>query len=180
MNIHTGDISYHCALCGKGFISRNHQKRSMKSHDMDDSYPCACCVEEIYINHPRRHINSHTRKFHITVLFNIPKHGWQGMIISFVCKYCQKYSALVMSSADKHQGIPCYTKCATNNCFLLVETGKITVVCCNLESSKGTVVDRNLDRPKLLLWTVTLGPSEFFFGDRHFEQSKITVGDRYF
>ena len=50
---------------------------------MDDPYPFALCVEEIYINPHKRHINSHTGKFHITVLFNIQKHGWQGMISFF-------------------------------------------------------------------------------------------------
>ena len=112
MKSHSGENHYRCALCGEDLISGNHIKRHIKMHTLENPWhcnlcdlkrqmiihemvnPCALCVEEIYINHPKRYIYSHTGKFHITVLFNIQK--------NMIGNYFHKYSVLVMSSADKH------------------------------------------------------------------------------
>ena len=83
----TKDNSYKCALCGEGFISRNHLKRRMKGHAMDNPYPCALCVEKfISINHQNRCHISHTGKLHITVLFNIQEDGWIIFLVELLAK----------------------------------------------------------------------------------------------
>ena len=110
-------ISYHCTLCGKGFISRNHLKGHMKIHEIDDPYLFALCVKEIYINHPKWHINSHTGQFHknITVLFNIQNLFVKGWLVLLV---------QLLSQIFHFGNVISNTKCATHNCLLLVETGK--------------------------------------------------------
>ena len=85
MMIHTKENSYKCAMCGKGFISRNHLKRHMKGHAMNNPYPCAQCVEK-FINQQKRHINSHTGKFHSIVLFIIQERGWIIFLVQLLPK----------------------------------------------------------------------------------------------
>ena len=63
MKIYTCKNPYHCDLCGKEFIFRNHIKRLMKSHARDNSYRCTLCGRRfISRNHPMRCMNSHTDK----------------------------------------------------------------------------------------------------------------------
>ena len=129
MKIHTKDNSYKCALCGEGFISRNHLKRRMKGHAMDNPYPCALCVKKfISINHTKKRINSHTGIFHITVLFNIHEHGWQESISFLVLLLPEIFRFGNVICRQNFMGIPCYTKCAKHKCLLLVETGNKLLV----------------------------------------------------
>ena len=121
----TGDIWYQCSVCCKGFISRNHLKRHMKSLAMDNLYQCILCVKEISINHQKRHINSHTGKFQIIVLFFLHSRTWSAIEhYSLVLLLPETFSFVkVICRQKKSMEIPCYKKCATHKCLLLVQTG---------------------------------------------------------
>ena len=45
--IETEKNPYHCTMCGKGLISRNHTKRHMKSLDRENLYQCVLCGNRI-------------------------------------------------------------------------------------------------------------------------------------
>ena len=68
MNIHSRENPYHCALCGKGSISRSHINSHMKSHARENLNPGAMCGRKFILrNHLKRYSQRNTGKKSISL-----------------------------------------------------------------------------------------------------------------
>ena len=68
MKIHSRENPYHCALCGKGSISRSHINSHMKSHARENLNPGAMCGRKFILrNHLKRYSQRNTGKKSISL-----------------------------------------------------------------------------------------------------------------